>query len=272
MLGELYKPRGLALETASAVLEVKNPYALNVALGCSNGCKYCYVPRLTRRAKNSQVRLPQESPIDLVRHQLKTERRFHWTSDIGVFLSFLTDPFLLEAHTTKFTTDDLIYTLARDYGIRVATLSKLATPRLSGTRVGMTIVSLDDEFWQKYEPNTTPPEARLVSLHTRKEEFGDYVWVSMEPYPPSAIYKQDFESLLKALKFVDLIVFGKWNYDARARTEKARQEYAEEVGVLVDFSRKNGVRLHVKSDTMAFAHPDREDPRTTRDAVWNEYE
>jgi len=271
MLGEIYKPKGLALETASAVLEVKNPYALNVALGCSNGCKYCYVPRFTHRAKNNcQVRLPQKPPIDLARRQLETEPLFHWTSDIGVFLSFLTDPFLPEAHTRKFTTDDLIRMLIRDYGIRVATLSKLATPGLSGARVGMTIVSLDDEFWQKYEPNTTPPEARLVSLHTKKKEFGDYVWVSMEPYPPSAIYKQNLKALLEELAFVDLIVFGKWNYNKRARTEEARREYAENVDVLTDFCKEQDIRLYVKSDTMAFAYPDRKDPHET--LPWNEYE
>ena len=31
MLGELYKPSGLARETAQQVLEVEEPYAVNVA-------------------------------------------------------------------------------------------------------------------------------------------------------------------------------------------------------------------------------------------------
>ena len=255
MLGELYRPSGLALETARAVLEVKDAYAVNVALGCSNACTYCYVPRFTRRSKfaSQQVRLPQKSPIDLIRRQL--QYGFYPKSDIGVFLSFLTDPFLPEVHIT----DDLLYMLTRDYGIRTATLSKLQVPGISGVRAGMTIVSLDDEFMEKYEPNTIPPTSRLVSLNTRKREFGDYVWVSMEPYPPSAIYKQDFEGLLRALRFVDLIVFGKWNYDSRARTEEARQEYAEKIGILIEFSRKHKIRVHIKSDTMKWAYHSRKD-------------
>jgi len=253
MLGELYKPRGLALETAQAVLEVEDPYAVNVAYGCPNACTYCYVPRFTHRRKHDQIRLPQKSPIDLVRHQLQSQWRFHWKSNLGVFLSFLTDPFLPEIHVKGFTTDDLIYMLTRDYGIRVATLSKLQTPGLSGTRAGMTIVSLDDEFWQQYEPNTTPPDARRISLLTRKREFCDYVWVSMEPYPPSAIYKQNLRELLEELKFVDLIVFGKWNYDPRARTSEARREYAENIEVLTDFCKSNKIRCHIKSDTLNFA-------------------
>jgi len=250
MLGELYKPRGLALETAQVVLEVKDPYAVNVAYGCSNQCAYCYVPRFTRRGKyNQTVRLPKKSPVELVRHQLEHQWRFHWKSDLGVFLSFLTDPFLPEVHAT----DDLVYMLTRDYGITTATLSKLQVPGLSGVRAGMTIVSLDDEFMEKYEPNTTPPSARLVSLRMRKREFGDYVWVSMEPYPPSAIYKQNLRDLLEELKFVDLIVFGKWNYDPRARTNEARSEYEENIEVLTDFCKSNSIRCHVKSDTLNFA-------------------
>jgi len=253
MLGELYKPRGLALETAQAVLEVKDPYAVNVAYGCSNACTYCYVPRFTHRKRNDfRVKLPQKSPIDLVRHQLQNQWRFRWTSNLGVFLSFLTDPFLPEIHVKGFTADDLIYMLTRDYGIRVATLSKLQIPGLSGTRVGMTIVSLDDEFWQQYEPNTTPPGARRVSLFTRKREFSDYVWVSMEPYPPSTIYKQNLLELLEGLKFVDLIVFGKWNYDPRARTEEARKDYAADIEILTDFCKSNNIRYHIKSDTVDF--------------------
>jgi len=250
MLGELYKPRGLALETAQVVLQVKDPYACNVAYGCSNQCAYCYVPRFTRRKRceSEKVRLPKKPPVELVRHQLEYQWRFHWKSDLGVFLSFLTDPFLPEVHGT----DDLLYMLTRDYGITAATLSKLQVPGLSGVRAGMTIVSLDEEFMEKYEPNTTPPSARLVSLRTRKREFGDYVWVSMEPYPPSAIYKQDLEDLLKQLKFVDFIVFGKWNYDSRANTEEARREYAVDIETLTDFCKSNNIRYHIKSDTVDF--------------------
>jgi hypothetical protein len=77
----------------------------------------------------------------------------------------------------------------------------------------------------------------------------------MEPYPPSAIYKQDIKALLEELAFVDLIVFGKWNYDKRATTEEARQEYAENINVLTDFCKSNNIRLHIKSDTLSFANP-----------------
>lgn len=251
MLGELYKPRGLALETAQAVLEVEDSYAVNVAYGCSNACTYCYVPRFTRRRKygDQQVRLPQKPPVELVRHQLERQWRFHWTSKLGVFLSFMTDPFLPK---TRGASEELIHLLRNAYGIRVATLSKMGCSSCRYIRQGMTIVSLDTQFWRKFEPNARHPENRLAALKVCKHESGDYVWVSMEPYPPSTIYKQSLQDLLEELKFVDLIVFGKWNYDPRARTEEARREYAENIEVLTDFCKSNNIRCYIKSDTLDF--------------------
>jgi len=250
MLGELYKPKGLARETAKAVLETENVYACNMAFGCTNRCRYCYVPRFTHRKKDQDIRLPKKSPVELVLNQLEHRWKFHWTQreELGVFLSFLTDPFLPECGDES---EKLIEALIRSR-IHVATLSKLSTSVHHGVRQGMTIVSLDEKFHKKWEPFTCPVEGRLVILKTCKKEFGDYVWISMEPYPPSAIYKQDFDSLLEELNFVDLIVFGKWNYDKRANTEEARQEYKNYIGILEDFCRSNYIRYHVKSDTMNF--------------------
>jgi len=252
MLGGLYKPSGLARETARAVLETENIYACNIAFGCSNRCRYCYVPKFTHYKKDDQeVRLPKKPPIELVQHQLEHHWKFHWTQrrDLGVFLSFLTDPFLPQL---KGMTESLIDLLLRSYSVKVATLSKIALSQFSNIRHGMTIVSLDDDFWKKFEPNTLKPKERLSDLHARKRLFHDYVWISMEPYPPSAIYKQNLIALLEELKFIDLIIFGMWNYDKRARTEQARREYSENINTITDFCKSNLIRLHIKSNTLAF--------------------
>lgn len=249
MLGQLYKPKGLALETAQAVLEVQDPRACNVAVGCSNACLYCYVSKATHQPRSvcRVVRLPKKPPVELVKHQLKRYWEFHWGVE-GVFLCFLTDPFLRQVRES---TRDLIELLVAR-GARVATLSKLEIPYNHAVRQGMTIVSLDDAFAKQWEPNTTKPNDRLTALQLAKDDFDNYVWLSMEPYPPSAIHKQRIEDLLEELNFVDLIVFGKWNYDARARTEEARIEYAEKVMVLRDFCKSHNIRLHVKSETLRF--------------------
>ena len=258
MLGQLYRPQGLARETAQAVLETKEVYAVNVADGCPNNCLYCFNQKgFWRHGRDpGTVRLPKESPARLVARQIDKmlpatiPASLYKPEDIGVFLSFLTDPYL---SVVAAETRALIHTLL-SWNIRVATLSKINVSKIRGVRDGMTIVSLDDEFWQKFEPNTVNPETRLMNLDTRKREFHDFIWVSMEPYPPSAIYKQNFEQILQWFKAadVDLIVFGKWNYDARARTEQARAEYAEHVQTLTEFGLKHGIRTYVKSDTLKF--------------------
>jgi len=256
MLGQMYRPKGLALETAQAVLETKEAYAVNMADGCSNNCLYpCFnqVRFFSRGHKPSEVRLPKELPSRLVARQI--EKMFPATipvslynlDQIGVFLSFLTDPYLpIVAAQTRALIETLL-----SYQIRVAALSKMDVSNIAQVRDGMTIVSVDFDFWHMYEPNTISPIARIEKLIVAKNH-GKFVWVSMEPYPPLEIYTQELEALLYRLKFVDLIVFGKWNYDPRGRTEQARAKYAEDVKTLREFGLKHGIRIHVKSATLKF--------------------
>lgn len=158
MLGQLYQPKGLALETAQAVLEVENPHACNVA-----------------------------------------------------------------------------------------TSSKKGISRFNHVRHGMTVVSVDSKFWQKWEPNTLPLMERIKLL----ENEAEYSWGSMEPYPVSAIWKQDVNKLLEEIKFLDLLIFGKWNYDKRANTETARRIRGTCPG-RERLLQKLCYKAHVKSDTLEF--------------------
>lgn len=258
MLGELYIPSGLALETARAVLELDDVYACNVALGCSNGCEYCYGPLACKKSKEEwlKMRLPQEKPVDLVRKQfvkatLKKQPLASGASK-GFFASFFTDPF---HPLNTANTNSLVTFLVNQYPSRIATLSKLGIPNndARSVRPGISIVSLDEGFREVWEQHTASYSFRLHLLEML-EGTGQMGWASMEPYPPSAIHKQPIQPLLERLKEVGcrLIVFGKWNYDKRASTEEARQEYADNVAVLTDFCKSNSIRLHVKSETLDF--------------------
>lgn len=246
MLGEFYCPQGLAWETSAEVLEVKNPRALNVAKGCSNGCGYCYGPGMMRESRESwlNVRLPRKEPVLLVARQLA---RMQPNQPDGVLLSFITDPFL---EVNRESTEQVIKLLL-DQGIRVATLSKMAVSRFPEVRHGITLVSVDLPFACEWEPNVPFPRDRVQMLREASER-GEYVWVSMEPYPCSAIWKQPLIPLLEELKFVDLIIFGKWNYDPRAKTPEARAEYTGLVQAFKYFCLNNNIRYHVKSDTLKF--------------------
>ncbi|GAH08433.1 unnamed protein product, partial [marine sediment metagenome] len=138
-----------------------------------------------------------------------------------------------------------------DRGIRVATSSKLEVSDVPGVRNGMTLLSVDRSFWGMYESGAPSPISRLLSLQ-KAHEWGEYTWTSIEPCPCTGIWKQDITRLLKALHFVDLMILGKWNYDQRARTDEAREDYRRTIGIFRDFCKEHGIRYYVKSDTLTF--------------------
>ena len=239
MLGELYQPKGKALETAQTVLECKEVYACNVAWGCSNRCTYCY-----GRFRTCEImRLPSTRPVVLVFNQLLEMV----TKPKGVFLSFHTDPFLSK---NLYNTSILIQELIR-WKIPIATLSKMGSSScgiIHDIRTGMTIVSDNEAFREKYEPRATPIDFRISQLRDL-HKLGAYTWISLEPYPTPAIWKQDLKTLLDKINFVDFIIMGKWNYDKRANDPAFYKRAVEE---FVDYCKSHGIRHHVKSDTIKF--------------------
>jgi len=244
MLGELYRPSGKALEHARVVLETEEAYAVNIALGCRVGCGYCYGPLSTRQSRENwrQVRYPKKHPVDLITKQLDKG-----LEPIGVFISFLTDPFL---PSVRESTEE-VARLLLDRGIRVATSSKLDISSVDGVRHGMTIVSLDDEFSRREEGNAPSPKWRVKKLKAAYER-GEYTWASLEPCPCPGIWEQDLHMLLEELNFVDLIVLGKWNYDRRASTIEAQEYYQGAVDVFREFCKDHGIRNYVKTGTLKF--------------------
>lgn len=249
MLGELYRPTGRALEQAQVVLEVENPHACNVAWGCTGNCSYCYGPKFSRQTRENwrKVRYPREEPVELVRKQLARNPVVRGAEVEGVFISFMTDPYL--PLVRKLTEPLIKYLIER--GIRVATSSKMDVSDVPGVRNGMTIISFDRNFSVWYEPGAASPLSRLLNLNLA-HGWGEYTWVSIEPCPCAGIWKQDIKQLLRGLHFVDLMVLGMWNYDPRARTDEAREDYRQIVGTFRDFCKEHGIRHHVKSETLEF--------------------
>ena len=120
MLGQLYRPKGKALEHARVVLEVEEPHACNVAYGCSVGCSYCYGPLASRQSRENwvKVRYPKEHPVELVKKQLSKSSEVLGAEVKGVFLSFMTDPYL--SLVKKLTLRTLFATTQYSYVIRGA--------------------------------------------------------------------------------------------------------------------------------------------------------
>lgn len=246
-LGELYKPKGLALETAQQVLEAKNIHSCNMAWGCTNMCRDCYI----RYSKPGQIRYPKIEPHVLVKKQLDNGLKTK-----GVFISFNTDP-LLQGNLLNATK---LVVLLREYNVPVAVLSKMgAVPVRSinlnhkkcGIRHGMTLKSHEKYFQMKFEPKAMSINDRLRILRLLNSA-GEKIWVSDEPHPCPAIYKQDDRAFWECINFVDFIIFGKWNYNHLAATEAARKYYADTIPKFIDFCKDYGIRYHIKEDTMKF--------------------
>ena len=239
MLGQLYQPKGLAYETAKQVLEAENIHSCNVAWGCTNCCTDCYI----RYIKPGEIRYPKVEPCKLVEHQLRSG----FETD-GVFISFETDP-LLQQYNLLNTTNLVL--LLRRHNIPVAVLSKMGVVPFPDVRHGVTLKSHEEEFRKKFEPNALPINDRITALRIMNNS-GNFTWVSDEPHPCPAIYKQDDREFWESINFVDFIIFGRWNYNPLSRTEKAHRYYADTVPMFIDFCKDYGIRYHVKETTMKF--------------------
>lgn len=239
MLGELYYPRGRAKETAQQILEVTNPMAINVAMGCKNGCRYCYGGRAFFKSDWTNMRLPEQDPLDMVKKQnLMPE---------GVFLSFATDPFLRKNRENTLKLLDYF----KERNIPTATLSKVDVPDIKGNRNGMTIVSTDEKFNLVWEPKVPLSSERIRKLKANHEE-GEYTWVSLEPFPCPEIWEQDLIELLEKIKFVDFIIFGKWHYDRRASKKEAINFYREKATEFMDYCEIHKIRYWIKKEVKKY--------------------
>lgn len=247
-LGEIYEPKGLALETAKAVLDLERPWACNVALGCTNMCEDCYGPACFKKSDWGTIRKPSAPPRNLVLRQLYKMERKGVSLPEGVFISFGTDPLL---PVNQVETADLA-NLLFDFGIKVAVLSKMGSlSKAPKVFHGATIVSLSKRYKQLYEARAADIGHRIKALRDAHAR-GEYTWISMEPYPTPSVYDQDLIEILEAVTFVDLIIFGKRNYDTRTSGPDARSFYKLTVNKFRDYCSSHDIRYHIKSDTLKF--------------------
>lgn len=208
-------------------------YVINVATGCTHGCKFCYVPS-TPNITARQDMLKEEAGVEniqkewgsylLYRDDLperlsrKLDRKRKWKkTERGrgvVMLSSGTDCYQ-DRRTAQITRGCVAELVSHDIPVRILTRSpavcrdidlyKEATQLAEGkdghlVRVGSSIPCLDDEQTKAIEPGAPIPSARLDALQQLSKE-GIPVYVSMSPtYPTQS--REDFENLLR--KFADL--------------------------------------------------------------------
>jgi len=243
-------------------------WTINHVQGCSHGCKYpCYAMSLAKRTGRVKTYedwcQPEvvENALDLLDDEL---RRFGNKID-SVHLCFTTDPFMWDVAQQEPIAEiaDLstrIIERLNSAGIRVTTLTKGVYPdafiekarTLSReNQYGVSIVSLSEEFRQKWEPGSAPVGLRLQSLQ-RLAESGAHTWVSVEPYPTPNIdaTASNPAELLDAITFVDKAVFGRWNYNRLVNSyADADAHYLSAAEAFAAWSTDGGKVLHIKRGT-----------------------
>ncbi len=173
----IYKPTGMAREYS--------PYALNIYIGCSHRCKYCYAPHTLQRAEDNYFGKP-EPRKDILKLLEKDLKKNVYTEQ--VLLSFVGDVYCDNADNSETTRE--VLKLLNEYKVPVAVLSKGGSKMLRdldvfksfGDRitVGTTLTFLDNDKSRDWEPYASLPEDRLFTLKTLHDN-GIKTFASFEP-------------------------------------------------------------------------------------------
>ena len=231
-------------------------YTINHLQGCAHGCKYpCYAFLMAKRFGKIKTyeewiepKIVSNALELLIKEIPKYKRKIK-----SVHLCFTTDPFMYEYEEVAQLSIEIIKKL-NAAGITCTALTKglfpieLADLSLKN-QYGITLISLDETFREKIEPNAAPFKDRINSLYELHKR-GCKTWVSIEPYPTPNIIEQDFDEILNSISFVDKIIFGRTNYNSEITKHPNRKEFYNELSLQVEkFCTELKIDFHIKTGT-----------------------
>ena len=232
-------------------------YTLNHVQGCSHGCTYtCYAFMMAKRfgkVKNyAEWIQPKvvENTMELLEKELP---RFKNKIKL-LHLCFTTDPFMYQ-HDEIAQLSLKVLQRANAEGVRCSVLTKGLLPYALtelplDNEYGITVVSLNDDFVNQYEPGAAPITDRIASLQALAD-VGKKTWVSIEPYPTPNLIEQDFHEILEAVSFADKIIFGRLHYNKVVSAyPEHKQFYNERAKEVIDFCEQRGIAYHIKKGTI----------------------
>lgn len=231
-------------------------YTINHVLGCSHGCLYpCYAFNIKKRfgiiKEYNDWLKPKivSNALELLDKEIPKYKK-----DIkSVQLSFTTDPFMQGYPEVSKLTIKIIKRLNKDK-IKTVTLTKGIIPdevlkTAKYNELGITLVSLSEDFRKKYEPHTANYKDRIDSLK-KAHDAGFKTWVSIEPYPTPNIAEQDLMQILNSISFVDYIVFGMWHYNKIISAYKEHKDFYNKCAdTVIQFCNENNIKYHIKEGT-----------------------
>jgi len=232
-------------------------HTINHVEGCSHGCLYpCYAMLMAKRFGKVKTYKEWITPkivnnaLELLEKEIpkyKDKIRF-------VQLCFTTDPFMYGYNEVSELSYEIIKRLNKD-DIKCTALTKGILPsklaKLSlKNEFGITLITINDEHRQAYEPFAAPMKERIKGLYNLHKQ-GIKTWVSIEPYPTPNIIDQDFDEILDKLSFVDKFIFGRLNYNAKVSEYKAHKDFFNETAKkLISFTKINKKEYYIKRGTI----------------------
>ena len=213
-------------------------FCLNHVEGCSHGCKYpCYAYLIKKKhgAIKDYADWIKPKLVGNALDLLDAEMARIGNRLGRAYMCFATDLFM---YGNMEVADQSLRIMARlnKAVVPVTALTKGVYPRelaeKSGAgkdnHYGITLVSLDEEFRKRYEPGAAPLAERVKALKYLHDK-GCRTWISIEPYPPEFMIKQDINELLDAVSFVDEIAVGKLSYNSELYRHKGIHEFYKKV-------------------------------------------
>lgn len=236
-------------------------YTMNHVLGCAHGCKYpCYAYMMARRfgkvlsygdwiepklVSNTLELLDEEIP--------KLKEKI-----VSVQLCFTTDPFMrgyseisdMSIAAIKRLNKDDIQCNVLTKGMLPIELSELSKKN----EYGITLISLDEKYRLKMEPNSATYRERIVALKALHEK-GCKTWVSIEPYPTPNLIVQNINTILETVAFTDRIIFGRTHYSKEISAYKNNKIfYNEEASKVIKFCKQRNINWYIKQGTISSSY------------------
>lgn len=232
-------------------------YTANYVQGCSHGCTFpCYAFALAKRFGKVKTYEDWVKPVivENTMELLKKELPKLKDSIKSVQLCFTTDPFMNGYDDVKELSLQVIE-LINSYDIPCHILTKGILPEeLANTKrnnfFGITLVSLNENFRKKYEPETANYNDRILALK-KLHDAGYKTWVSIEPYPTPNIINQDIIKILDEISFVDKIIFGRLHYNKLVSEYKNYKKFYNDCAkTVIKYCKDKKIECYIKEKTI----------------------
>lgn len=234
----IYRPCGMAREYS--------PYALNIYIGCSHQCRYCYAPHTLQKSSVTYFGKP-EPRKDILKYLEKDLQKNIYKEQ--VLLSFVGDVYCDNADDSA-TTREVLKMLSA-YHVPVAVLSKggkkmlrdLDVFKTFGDRitVGTTLTFLDEEKSKYWEPFASTPSERLETLKILHDN-GIKTFASFEP----TIEPEESLALIRKTLEMDCVDHYKIGKINNYKSEDKWQDWAKYLQDCIDLLRPTGKQVYYK--------------------------